>query len=1098
MNRISNVLIIIVLLISFASAQSVTVGKGSYGTTLPSGAVGPRTNAGADAVPKVSNTFTKPVQTNDFWSSLIFPFYGDAYSNNLYAHPLYYKAKAAGLQMGYTTTPIYPAADYMFPFSQQLTVGVAGLNAPKAVTNDYGDWTVTALWDDGTRTMRATLGHGIPFAFFTISGGSASVLCNAAPTIWYNQQGVIGMTVEGRHYGIFAPDSSVWTGTTTLLSALNGKNYFSVALLPDNTPATLEVYRKHAYAFVTGSTVSWSYNETTAKLTSTFSYTTELKEAKNGNLNQTLTALYRHQWINTSAPLTSYEYISTAGKMKVFDGNQFTTELTFEGVLPALPDMGDYNRADLTAMVNAITSETLPATGTKAGTYWSGKAIARFAHLVNIADQLGNITARDYFLTEIKKRLEEWFTSGGSQSYVYNSAWKTLTGYPSEFGADNQINDHNFHAGYAIMGAAIVAQYDSAWAAKENWGGMVDLLIADGNNWNRSDSRFPFLRSFDAYAGHSWEAGHGDFGDGNNEESSSESMNFATAVTLWGTITRQDSIRNLGIYLYTTERTAIEQYWFDVDDAVFPPTYPYKALGMIWGGKGVHSTWFGANPDYIHGINMLPFNGGSLYLGRRPAYVQANYDEVVKELSGAQPTWKDIMWQYLALTDAASAISLLYADPSYTPEDGETKAHTFHWLYNMKKLGRLETAVTADVPTYSVFKNSAGEKSYAAFNPLSDSATVHFSDGYSFRVAPRKMRSVSTSASNMNAPVVILIADKTKGKGPLTVNFTGSKSYDRNNSPVTYLWNFGDGKTSSFADTVHTFNDTGRYVVTFSVKNQVPLTTKDSVVITVLGNGTPYSGTAVMVPALIQAENYDKGGEGIAYHDNDTKNVGLAYRPNEGVDLEGANDGGFDVYWMTAGEWLEYTIQVPKDGLYDIIPNVATVPGFGNFRVFINNVDVSGKRAVTNTGGWQSWKPILIQFVPLKAGKQIMRIEVNTDTQSEKTNWLFSLNSIQIKESVVNGVGRLGSAPLRFALEQNFPNPFNPSTMINYQLEKYGHVTLTVYDAIGREVSMLVNEVKDAGSYAVLFEGKNLSSGIYFAKLQSGEKTLLRKMTLLK
>ncbi len=1098
MNRILKAIIPFVLLFSLSDAQSITVGKGSYGTTLPSGAVGPRTSAGVDAVPKVSNSLSKPVQTNDFWSSLIFPFYGDVYSNNLYAHPLYFKAKAAGLQMGYTTTPIYPAQDYMFPFSQQLTVGVAGLNAPKTMTDDYSDWTVTALWDDGTRTMKATLGHGIPFAYFTISGGSASVLCSAAPTIWYNQQGVIGMTVEGRHYGLFAPDSSVWTGTTTLLSTLNGKNYFSVALLPDNTPATLEVYRKHAYAFVTGSTVSWNYNEATAKLTSTFIYTTELKESKNGNLNQTLTALYRHQWINTSAPLTSYEYISTAGKMKVFDGNQFTTELTFEGVLPALPDVGDYNRADLTAMVNAITSETLPATGTKAGTYWSGKAIARFAHLVNIADQLGNITARDYFLTEIKKRLEEWFTAGGTQSYVYNSTWKTLTGYPSEFGADNQINDHNFHAGYAIMGAAIVAQYDSVWAAKENWGGMVDLLIADGNNWDRSDTRFPFLRSFDAYAGHSWEAGHGDFGDGNNEESSSESMNFATAVTLWGTITRQDSIRNLGIYLYTTERTAIEQYWFDVDDAVFPPTYPYKALGMIWGGKGVHSTWFGANPDYIHGINMLPFNGGSMYLGRRPDYVQANYDEVAKELSGAQPTWKDIMWQYLSLTDAASAISLLYANPSYTPEDGETKAHTFHWLYNMKKLGRLETAVTADVPTYSVFKNSAGEKSYTAYNAASDSATVHFSDGYSLRVGPRKMRSVSTSATNMNAPVVILIADKTKGRGPMTVAFTGSKSYDRNSSPVTYLWNFGDGKTSTFADTVHTFSDTGTYVVTFSVKNQIPLTTKDSVTITVLGNGTPYSGTPVMVPALIQAENYDKGGEGIAYHDNDTKNVGLAYRPNEGVDLEGANDGGFDVYWMTAGEWIEYTIQVPKDGLYDIIPNVATVPGFGNFRIFVNNVDVSGKRAVTNTGGWQSWKPILIQYVSLKAGKQILRVEVNTDTQSEKTNWLFSLNSIQINASNIEGVSNNGSVPLRFALEQNFPNPFNPSTMINFQLAKSEHVTLTIYDALGREVLVLVNEVKDAGSYAVLFEGKSLASGIYFAKLQSSGKTLLRKMTLIK
>lgn len=1090
----------IYLLMFFAltvSAQ-VNIGKGSYGTTLPFGAVGPQTSSGASVIPKISSTFNKPVQTNDYWSSLIYPYFGDANSNNLHAHPLYFKAKNNGLQVGYTSSPIYPAADYQFQFSQQLTVGVVGLNVTKTVADDYGDWTVTAFWDDGTRTMKATLGHGLPFAFFTISGGNASIVSSVTPTIWSNQNGVIGMTVDGRHFGIFAPDSSIWTGTTTLQSSLNGKNYFSVALLPDNTPATLEIYRQHAYAFVTGSTISWSYNETTAKLISTFTYTTELKESKNGTFNKTLTALYRHQWLNTSATLTGFKYSSVAGEMKVFDGNQFTTELTFEGVLPALPDQGDYNRADLLAMVNAITTETLPESGKLAGTYWSGKAIARFAHLVNIADQLGAVTARDYFLTEIKKRLEEWFTAGGPQSYVYNTTWKTLTGYPSEFGADNQINDHNFHAGYAIMGAAIVAQFDSVWAAKENWGGMVDLLIRDGNNYDRSDLRFPFLRAFDPYAGHSWEAGHGDFGDGNNEESSSESMNFATAVTLWGAATHQSEIRDLGIYLYATERTAIEQYWFDIDDAVFPAAYPYKALGMVWGGKGVHSTWFGNNPDFIHGINMLPFNGGSLYLGRHPVYVKANYDEVLKELSGVPATWKDILWQYLSLTDPGAALSLYFANPSYTPEDGETKAHTYHWLNNLKKMGQLDISVTADIPTYSVFKNAAGEKTYVAYNASSDSSTIHFSDGYAMKVPPRLMRSVNTTVTNINAPVALLIADKTRGKMPLSIAFTGSKSFDRNGSPLTYSWKFGDGKTSSSSDTVHTFSDPGTYMVTLTVTNQLSLSTKDSVQITVLGNGTPYSGIPVIVPALIQAENFDNGGEGVAYHDNDTKNVGLAFRPLEGVDIESAGGGDYDVYWMTAGEWLEYTIQVPNDGNYDIIPFVATVPGFGNFRILINNIDVSGKKPVLNTGGWQFWKPITISNVSLKAGKQILRIEINTDTPSEKANWLFSLNSIQVMLSSSSGVSENNSITNSLFLEQNYPNPFNPTTTISYQLAAGSNVSLTVYDVLGKEVAILVDEQQSAGKYTVKFIGSLFSSGLYFYKLTAGNFTETRQMILTK
>ncbi len=90
------------------------------------------------------------------------------------------------------------------------------------------------------------------------------------------------------------------------------------------------------------------------------------------------------------------------------------------------------------------------------------------------------------------------------------------------------------------------------------------------------------------------------------------------------------------------------------------------------------------------------------------------------------------------------------------------------------------------------------------------------------------------------------------------------------------------------------------------------------------------------------------------------------------------------------------------------------------------------------------------------------------------------------------------STPKEFALEQNYPNPFNPSTTINYQLPVAKHVTLKIYDAIGREVSTLVNEVKDAGYYSAQFDGARLSTGIYFARLSSSGKTQMRKLILMK
>ena len=88
--------------------------------------------------------------------------------------------------------------------------------------------------------------------------------------------------------------------------------------------------------------------------------------------------------------------------------------------------------------------------------------------------------------------------------------------------------------------------------------------------------------------------------------------------------------------------------------------------------------------------------------------------------------------------------------------------------------------------------------------------------------------------------------------------------------------------------------------------------------------------------------------------------------------------------------------------------------------------------------------------------------------------------------------------PTEFILEQNYPNPFNPSTVISYQLPVNSHITLKVYDVIGREVATLVNEVKEAGRYSTQFDGTKLSSGIYVARLQSGGKVQLKKMLLLK
>ncbi len=96
------------------------------------------------------------------------------------------------------------------------------------------------------------------------------------------------------------------------------------------------------------------------------------------------------------------------------------------------------------------------------------------------------------------------------------------------------------------------------------------------------------------------------------------------------------------------------------------------------------------------------------------------------------------------------------------------------------------------------------------------------------------------------------------------------------------------------------------------------------------------------------------------------------------------------------------------------------------------------------------------------------------------------------------GVQSGGSVPAAFALEQNYPNPFNPSTVIRYHIQESGFISLKVYNVLGVEVKRLVNDWKEAGSYEVSFLAENLSSGIYYYRLNAQGTVITKKAVLLK
>jgi hypothetical protein len=131
---------------------------------------------------------------------------------------------------------------------------------------------------------------------------------------------------------------------------------------------------------------------------------------------------------------------------------------------------------------------------------------------------------------------------------------------------------------------------------------------------------------------------------------------------------------------------------------------------------------------------------------------------------------------------------------------------------------------------------------------------------------------------------------------------------------------------------------------------------------------------------------------------------------------------------------------------------------------------------------------------PLDIGSVGIRQGSNTPTAfidgiRVAKSWSALFTATDVEES---------SIPTKYELNQNYPNPFNPSTVINYQLPQAEHVTLKVYDVLGNEVATLVNAFQQAGVHNVKFANEQLSSGIYFYKLQAGSFTATKKMMLAK
>ena len=199
----------------------------------------------------------------------------------------------------------------------------------------------------------------------------------------------------------------------------------------------------------------------------------------------------------------------------------------------------------------------------------------------------------------------------------------------------------------------------------------------------------------------------------------------------------------------------------------------------------------------------------------------------------------------------------------------------------------------------------------------------------------------------------------------------------------------------------------------------------------------------------------------------------------------------FDIIELNSGQHKLYT---PVYDQFSLFPFFSSTPDSESFYRF-QETDINGQYLLDITFFPDPWNPVFGYNVnySLKTdvgilSSQAFQFKGFPNFFSRTSYYLHSVNSFE--EDYIR--------PIKFYLSQNYPNPFNPSTKISWQSPVGGWQTLKVYDVLGNEVRILVNEYRTAGSYEIEFNGRNLSSGIYFYRLQAGEYVETKKMILLR
>jgi endo-1,3(4)-beta-glucanase len=631
---------------------------------------------------------TPPLPTNTSWQNLVLGAGGsrvDLLPYQIMAEPVWLDVANA--------TPAHftnSATEVSVPIMKQLMLGANEFGAATThAVQGHDLLSVTLRYSVAAGTMTAPLVEGMPYVTVDYAGlqpvilpGSDAVASRTIVSV--NGSTTTGNMAAGSRFQLALSDGTTWivySSSPVTFNYAPGKMYvtarFTGTLRVANapTPADVAVLDAHAAAIPRGAVLGASIACDVATLRFDFVTTGP------GTL---LMAAMPHHMNRLVAPTTTgLAFQTLRGPLTAVEGSTWTMSLPLSTIAWTAPRALAAAHVEAVRAALAVDAGFVPDPATvDTDPYFGGKLLARLARLALIADELGETATAAALRARLAPLVAAWLDGANGNPLVYDTTWggvvttQALANPSAQFG-QGHYNDHHFHYGYHLYAAAALARADPAFASSHRAGLLA--LVRDVANPSAADPRFPRFRHMDFFRGHSWAAGLSEFADGQNQESTSEAVNAWHGLQLLGLATGDARMADLGRVLLALEIDSARTYWqIPAASTIYQdPFARNRCVGILFETRAFFGTFFAAGPQYVYGIQLLPFTPASELLVD-PAWVADAWPSMQAAASGATQGWQGLLYMAHAAVDPLAAWSEV--TPLTAWDDGNSNTNTLWWV----------------------------------------------------------------------------------------------------------------------------------------------------------------------------------------------------------------------------------------------------------------------------------------------------------------------------------------------------------------------------------------------------------------------------------